>query len=252
MESLPSTPLAGRTAVITGASSGIGAAVSRSLHGAGADVALLARREGTIDTLAEEIRAAGAARAISIPCDVTDRPSVTAAAERVREEFGRADVLVNCAGEAFFGPFSPDRAAETRQLVEVNLIGAMTATECFLEQLCDGGGDIVNLSSVGGRQARKGASVYNASKWGLNGFSEALRQELLPDVRVLLVEPGAVDTPIVDRSSHEESKVAFHSMYTKDKMLRPEDVAEVILFALMRPSHVVINEVLLRPATQLA
>ncbi|MBS1675885.1 MAG: SDR family oxidoreductase [Actinobacteria bacterium] len=246
------TPLAGRTAVVTGASSGIGAAVARSLHDAGADVALLARREATIGALADELTAAGPARALAIPGDVTERESVLAAAARVEAELGGADVLVNGAGEAFFGPFASERAAETRQLIEVNLIGAMTATECFLDQLRDGGGDIVNLSSIGGRQARKGASVYNASKWGLNGFSEAMRQELLPDVRVLVVEPGAVDTPIVDRSSHEESKEAFRSLYGKDEMLRPEDVAEVILFALLRPPHVAINEVLLRPATQLA
>ena len=124
--------------------------------------------------------------------DVTDRDTMVAAAERVARELGGADILVNNAGQMLLAPFSSDQAQETRRMVETNLLGAMTATEVFLDQLRDGGGDLVNISSVAGRRARAGASVYNATKWGINGWSEALRQELQPGVRVIVIEPGAV------------------------------------------------------------
>jgi NADP-dependent 3-hydroxy acid dehydrogenase YdfG len=112
----------------------------------------------------------------------------------VQDELGGADVLVNNAGVMLLGPFTSDQRAEQRQMVEVNLLGAMTATEVFLDQLRDGGGDLINISSVAGRTARAGNAAYAATKWGLNGWSEALRQELQPDVRVIVVEPGAVAT----------------------------------------------------------
>lgn len=242
--------LAGRVAVVTGASDGIGAATARALAAEGADVALLARRASRLEDLAGELSGAGCL-AVAVTGDVTDRASMQNAALQVREQLGRADILVNAAGEALLAPFSSEHADETRRLVEVNLLGAMIATEVFLSQLRDGGGDVVNLSSVGGRNARKGASVYNATKWGLNGFSEALRQELLPDVRVTIVEPGAVDTGIIERGTHEESKRAFKEVYPSDAMLQAEDVADVITFALSRPRRVAVNEILLRPSTQL-
>ena len=124
------------------------------------------------------------ATAVAITADVTDRDSLVAAAKRVRSELGGADVLVNNAGVMLLAPFSSDQRAEIRQMVEVNLLGAMTATEVFLDQLRDGGGDLVNISSVAGRTARWATQAYAATKWGLNGWSEGLRQELQPDIRV--------------------------------------------------------------------
>ncbi|NED68671.1 SDR family oxidoreductase, partial [Streptomyces sp. SID10244] len=176
-------------AVITGASSGIGAAVARSLCAAGYRVALLARRLDRITSLADELGDG----AIAIEADVTDRDGLVAAAERVKTELGGADVLVNNAGVMLLGPFSADQRDDYRNMIQVNLMGAITTTEVFLDQLTDGGGDIVNLSSVAGRTARSGNGVYAATKWGINGWSESLRQELLPDVRVTLIEPGVVD-----------------------------------------------------------
>jgi NADP-dependent 3-hydroxy acid dehydrogenase YdfG len=240
----------GRVAVVTGASSGIGQAIARALSAEGSRVALLSRRQETLDALAQELSGAGA-EAIAMAGDVTDRGSMQRAAARVASELGSASILVNAAGEALLAPFGSDQTEETRRLVEVNLLGAMTVTEVFLEQLRDSGGDIVNMSSVGGRNARKGASVYNATKWGLNGWSEGLRQELLPDIRVLVVEPGAVDTPIIDKVTHEASKRAFRETYPPGTMLEPADVAEAVVFALSRPRRVAVNEILLRPSTQL-
>src|SRR4051812_38793721 len=169
----------GRVAVITGASSGVGAATARALSADGYRVALLARRADRIQALADEVGDG----AIAIEADVTDRDQLVAAADRVKNELGGTDVLVNNAGVMLLGPFTSDQRSEQRQMVEVNLLGAMTATEVLLDQLRDGGGDLVNVSSVAGRVAAPGGAVYHATKWGLNGWSESLRQELQPDVR---------------------------------------------------------------------
>jgi len=184
----------GRIAVVTGASSGIGAATARALAADGHRVALLARRTDRISALAKELDNGS----IAIEADVTDRSALVGAAERVKQELGDADVLVNNAGVMLLGPFSSDQRDDYRQMIEVNLLGAITATEVFLDQLKNGGGDIVNISSVAGRTARPGNGVYAATKWGINGWSESLRRELLPDVRVTLIKPGAVATELPD------------------------------------------------------
>ena len=176
----------GRVAVITGASSGIGEATARALAADGYRLALLARRADRIQALADDLGDG----AVAIEADVTDRDSLVAAAERVGQELGGADVLVNNAGVMLLAPFSSDQRAEHRQMVETNLLGAMTATEVFLDQLRDGGGDLINISSVAGRTARPGNSVYAATKWGMNGWSESLRQELQPDIRVTGSSPA--------------------------------------------------------------
>jgi NADP-dependent 3-hydroxy acid dehydrogenase YdfG len=240
----------GRVAVITGASSGIGEATARALSADGMRLALLARRAEKIESLAQELSATGS-EAIAIEADVTDRDSLIRAAERVKNELGGADVLVNNAGQMLLAPFSSDQSEETRRMIETNLLGAITATELFLEQLRDGGdGDLVNISSVAGRTARAGASVYNATKWGLNGWSEALRQELLPDVRVIVIEPGAVATELTDHITHAGSKQGAERMYQNVEAISAQDVAEVIAFAVGRPRRVSLNEILMRPTKQ--
>ena len=148
-----------KVAVISGASSGIGESTARALADAGMNLALLARRKAKVDALAEEL-SSGGRRAIAIEGDVTDRESLVAAAAVVRDELGGADVLVNSAGQMLLAPFSADQAAETRRMVETNLLGAMTATEVFLDQLREGGGDLVNIFSVAGRTSTAGRSPY--------------------------------------------------------------------------------------------
>jgi NADP-dependent 3-hydroxy acid dehydrogenase YdfG len=180
----------GRVAVITGASSGIGAATARVLAADGYRVVLLARRGDRIQALADEI----GKLALAIRADVTARESLVAAAERVQQEFGRADILINNAAAMARGPFVSEQREVYRRMVETNLLGAMTTTEVFLRQLRDGGGDLVNISSVAGRSVRVGVAVYAATKFGLNGWSEVLGQELQPDVRVIVIEPGGVAT----------------------------------------------------------
>ena len=235
----------GRVAVITGASSGIGEATARALAADGHRVALLARRADRIQALADEL----GKDAIAIEADVTDRDSIVAAAERVQQELGGADILVNNAGVMLTAPFTSDQREEHRRMVETNLLGAMTATEVFLDQLrANGGGDLVNISSVAGRVAPAGFAAYAATKWGINGWSEALRVELQPDIRVVVIEPGAIATELSDHITHADSKRAAKD--SLDTAIPPHDIADVVAFAVGRPRRVALNEILVRPTVQ--
>jgi NADP-dependent 3-hydroxy acid dehydrogenase YdfG len=236
----------GRVAVITGASSGIGEATARALAADDHRVGMLGRRLDRIEGLAAEL----GEDAIAIQADVTDRDSIAAAARRVQDELGGADILVNNAGLMLLGPFSAELSDDYRRMIETNLLGAITTTEVFLDQLiAEGGGDLVNLSSVAGRTARPGNAVYAATKWGMNGWSESLRQQLQPDVRVIVIEPGAVATELPEHISHSETKSAVEEMY-KATAIKAEDIAEIIAFAVSRPRSVSLNEILVRPTAQ--
>jgi NADP-dependent 3-hydroxy acid dehydrogenase YdfG len=235
----------GRVAVITGASSGIGEATARALAADGHRVALLARRADRIQALAEELGNG----TIAIEADVMDRDSIVAAAERVQRELGGADILVNNAGVMLTAPFTSDQREEHRRMVETNLLGAMTVTEVFLNQLrANDGGDLVNISSVAGRVAPAGFAAYAATKWGMNGWSEALRVELQPNIRVMVIEPGAIATELSDHITHAESKRAAKEYL--DMAIPPHDIADVIAFAVSRPRRMTLNEILVRPTAQ--
>ncbi len=236
----------GRVAVITGASSGIGEATARQLAAEGHRVVLLARRSERIEQLSSQI----GDRALAIAADVTDRDSLVHAAERVEAELGGADILVNNAGVMLLAPFSSEQREEMRQMVEVNLLGAIAATEVFLDQLRAGeGGDLVNVSSVAGRTARPGNAVYAATKWGIVGWSEGLRQELQPQIRVMVVEPGAVATELTEHITDEQTR-GMAQQYVKDIGIQAQDIAEVIAFAVSRPRRMTLNEILVRPTAQ--
>ncbi len=263
----------GRVAVVTGASSGIGEATARALAGAGMQVALLARRTDRIEALAAELNGDGtsvagwnagpdaaanptaaaspdAPLALAVPADVTDRASLDAAAERVAAELGQADVLVNNAGVMKLSEFADDLDEERRQMVEVNLLGAMSATAAFLPQLRERGGDVVNVSSLAGRGSSRTSSVYDATKWGMIGWSEALRKELAPAVRVLLVEPGLVESELASHSSDGRARAAIEAAHEKIGSLAAADVAAVIAFALSLPHSVSLSETVIRPTAQ--
>jgi len=234
-----------QVAVVTGASSGIGEATARALAAGGYRVALLARRLDRITALAGELGNGS----IAIQADVTDRDSITAAASQVSQELGSASVVVNNAGVMLLGPFGSSQRDDYRQMIEVNLMGAITATEVFLSQLKDGGGDIVNISSVAGRTARAGNGAYAATKWGLNGWSESRRQELLHGIRVTLIEPGVVATELPTHITHSQTKEGIQQLYDQAEVTA-NDVAEIIAFVLSRPRRLAISEILLRPAGQ--
>ena len=147
------------------------------------------------------------------------------------------------------GPFNSEKREDSRRMVETNLLGAMTATEVFLDQLRNGGGDLVNISSVAGRTARAGNAGYAATKWGINGWSEALRQELQPDIRVIVIEPGAVATELVNHITDDDVKQTTSRFY-EQTAITAHDIAEIITFAVTRPHNVSLNEILVRPTAQ--
>jgi NADP-dependent 3-hydroxy acid dehydrogenase YdfG len=156
---------------------------------------------------------------------------------------------VNNAGVMLTAPFTSDQREEHRRMVETNLLGAMTVTEVFLDQLrANDGGDLVNISSVAGRVAPAGFAAYAATKWGINGWSEALRVELQPDIRVMVIEPGAIATELSDHITHADSKRAAKEYL--DMAIPPHDIADVIAFAISRPRRMTLNEILVRPTAQ--
>ena len=157
---MPTERLDGKVAAVTGASSGIGAATAVALARAGADVGVAARRADRLDELVQRIEADGG-RAKAFEVDVSDEAQARAFVGGVAEDLGRLDILVNNAGVMLLGPFSAELSDDYRRMIETNLLGAITTTEVFLDQLvADGGGDLINLSSVAGRTARPGNAVY--------------------------------------------------------------------------------------------
>jgi NADP-dependent 3-hydroxy acid dehydrogenase YdfG len=244
-------PLAGKVALVTGASSGIGEATAIALAEAGAAVAIGARRRDRLDALAGKLREAGA-RVLQLDLDVTDEQQCRTAVSRTREELGGLDVLVNNAGVMLLGTIVGADTEDWRRMIQTNVMGVMYMTHAAIEGMVEqGSGDIVNMSSVAGRQARKGAGVYNASKWAVNAFSESLRQEVTGrGVRVGLVEPGAVATELTDHITQPDAKAASVQMYTSMRALHAEDIARAVLYLVTQPPYVAVNEVLIRPTDQ--
>jgi NADP-dependent 3-hydroxy acid dehydrogenase YdfG len=244
-------PLAGKVALVTGASSGIGEATAVALAEAGAAVAVGARRTDRLDALATRLRDGGG-QVLPLELDVTREDACRAAVDRAREELGGLDVLVNNAGVMLLGSIVGADTEDWRRMVDTNVLGLMYMTHAAVDGMVEqGSGDIVNVSSVAGRTARKGAGVYNASKWAVNAFSESLRQEVTGrGVRIGLVEPGAVDTELTDHITQPEAKAASVRMYTSMRSLQAEDVARAVLYLVTQPPHVAVNEVLVRPTDQ--
>ena len=243
--------LDGKVAAITGASSGIGEATALALVAEGASVALAARRKDRIDDLAERIGSKGG-RALAIETDVADEAQARSFVERASEELGGLDILVNNAGLMLLGPVAGAPTEQWRRMVDVNLLGLLYCTHAALPIMGSAGsGDIVNVSSVAGRIASMGSGVYNMTKWGVVGFSEALRQECaLAGVRVTAIEPGWIDTELQGHNEHPLVVERMNKLIdTIDKILEPEDIARAIAFAVTQPPHVSINEMLIRPTT---
>ncbi|MGI8805927.1 MAG: SDR family NAD(P)-dependent oxidoreductase [Thermoleophilaceae bacterium] len=249
---MPSVSLEGRVAAITGASSGIGEATAVALARSGAAVALGARRTDRIESTAERIEADGGAAA-ALGVDLTDEAEARAFVEGAHERLGRLDVLVNNAGVMLLGPVEGADTDEWRRMVEVNLLGLLYCTHAALPIMREqGGGHIVNVSSVAGRVAGLGSAVYNLTKFGVHGFSEGLRQEALhANVRVTTIAPGYVETELQGHNQNPAVVEATKQMREKiGQVLRAEDIADAILYAVSQPEHVDINELLVRPTGQ--
>lgn len=246
-----SISLQGKVALVTGASSGIGQATARALAAAGASVAIGARRADRLDELATELRG-NDTEVVTLDLDVTDEQACIDAVARTRSELGGLDIVVNAAGLMLLGPIVGADTEDWRRSLNTNVLGLMYVTHAAIEGLVEqGSGDIVNISSVAGRVARKGAGVYNASKWAVNAFSESLRQEVTEKgVRISLVEPGAVDTELNDHITDEASKKTSQDNYASMRTLHATDVANAIVYVVTQPDHVAVNEVLVRPTDQ--
>ena len=248
--------LEGTTALVTGASSGIGEATALALAEQGAAVALAARRKERLEQLAEQIRATGGT-ALVLEVDVTSQSQAAEAVERTVTELGRLDTLVNNAGVMLLGPAEHAPVEEWQRMVEVNVLGLLYCAHAALPHLLQAAedgprrvADMVNVSSVAGRVARAGSGVYNATKAGVGAFSDALRQEVTKrHVRVSLVEPGAVETELAGHNRPEVLE-SIRGRFAGVERLRAEDVAEAVAWVVTRPRHVAVNEVLVRPTEQ--
>jgi NADP-dependent 3-hydroxy acid dehydrogenase YdfG len=248
--------LNGTVALVTGASSGIGAAAALALAEQGASVALVARRADRLDALADKIRGTGGT-ALVLAGDVTVEEQAREMVERTVAELGRLDTLINNAGVMLLGPAVDAPMEEWRRMVEVNLLGLLYCAHAALPHLLSAAdddprhvADLVNISSVAGRVARSGSAVYNATKHGVGAFSEGLRQEVTGrHVRVSLVEPGGTDTEL---SGHNRPEVleGIKKRFAGLERLQAEDIADAITYVVTRPRHVAVNEILVRPTEQ--
>ncbi len=246
--------LTSTVALVTGASSGIGAATAAALAAQGAAVALAARRRDRLDALADDIRAQGGA-ALVLEADITDERQAKDAVERTVAELGRLDTLVNNAGVMLLGPAVSAPMSEWQRMIELNVLGLLYCSHAAMPHLIraaqDGPrqvADMVNISSVAGRVARNGSGVYNLTKHGVGAFSESLRQELTQRyVRVSLVEPGATATELAD---HNRPEVLESLRSQFGQRMQAEDIADAITYIVTRQRHVAINEMLIRPTEQ--
>jgi NADP-dependent 3-hydroxy acid dehydrogenase YdfG len=249
-------PLDGTVALVTGASSGIGAATARRLAREGAAVVLVARRGDRLEQVAADISDMGGA-VLVVEADITDPELAEQAVTLTLDRFARLDILVNNAGIMLLGTALHTTLEEWDRMLELNIKALLHVTHAAVPYLIDGAAtsprrvaDIVNVSSTAGRTARGGSSVYTLTKFGLSGFTESLRQELLIErVRVSVVEPGTVDTELIDHLS-ELTRNAVKLQVNAIEALRPEDIADAVAYIVTRERRVAINELLVRAADQ--
>ncbi|MFD4532728.1 SDR family oxidoreductase [Kitasatospora sp. NPDC058397] len=247
--------LAARTAVVTGAASGMGAATARLLAAHGARVALLARRTDRLDTLAAELTATGG-QALAVTADITDQASVDAAAKAVHDAYGRVDLVVNSAGVMLPNPLADGRTDEWTRMVDTNLTGALRIIRAFADDLtaaaADGrAADLVNVSSIASRVVFPNYAVYSATKAALTQLSAALRSELSPrDVRVSSIEPGLTDTELGGHIDNPALREQLGGMFAAIPALTADDLADLIAYTVSRPRHVNLSHTVVVPTRQ--
>jgi NADP-dependent 3-hydroxy acid dehydrogenase YdfG len=250
------TELQGTVALVTGASSGIGEATALALAEAGAAVAIVARRQDRLDSLASRIQSTGAT-ALAIVADVSSSEQAQDAVQRTVAELGRLDTLINNAGVMLLGPAVDAPLAEWQRMIEVNVEGLLYCAHAAVPHLLQAAqngprqvADMVNISSVAGRVARSGSGVYNLTKHGVGAFSESLRQEVTGrHVRVSLVEPGAVSTELASHN-RPEIQESMTRRFGDIERLDAQDIADAITYIVTRARHIAINELLIRPTEQ--
>ena len=249
--------LTGTAAIVTGASSRIGAVTARQLADHGASVALVARRRDRLQALAAEIEQADGT-ALVVEADITDRSQAEAAVQQTVDRFGRLDTLVNNAGLMLLGPVVDAEVEQWERMISIKIQGLLYATRAALPHLLkaaeDGPrrvADIVNISSITGRVGWNGYGVYNLTKFGVNGFTEALRQEVTQRyVRVGVLEPGGVATELGSHNTPKIRDQMIDPFYQQTEVLAPEDIADGIAYMITRPRHTAIGELWIMPTDQ--
>ncbi|MEV4002727.1 SDR family oxidoreductase [Actinomadura sp. NPDC049753] len=257
MTQTSATPLSGRVAVISGASSGIGEATAEQLSGQGATVVLLARREDRLAGLAARIEKDGGT-AVAIAVDVTDAAAVQAAADRVAAELGGADLLFNNAGVMLPAPIEELATGQWQHQIDLNVTGLMNTVGAFVPQLVEAGtergvADLVNTSSIAAQNIFPNFAVYSATKAYVTHLSRHLRAELGPkNVRVSAIEPGIVGTELQSHVTDPGAREWLEGSKETMKWLAPQDVAATIGFLAALPPHVNLQQVTIMPTGQLS
>ncbi|WP_406008533.1 SDR family oxidoreductase [Streptomyces sp. NBC_00637] len=251
----PYASLAGRTAVVTGAASGIGAATAALLAASGARVALLARRGDRLESVAEKIRADGG-EALAVVADVTDDASVDAAAARIRDAYGSVDLVVNNAGVMLPNPVDDGRIDEWRRMLDTNVTGVLRVIRAFTGDLVGAaaegrGADLVNVSSIGAHITFPNYAVYGATKAAVTYLSQSLRTEFGPrDVRVTNVEPGLTETELATHLDNAELSGQLDGMLDTIGALSSAEIADVVAYVTSRPRHVNLRQIMVLPTRQ--
>lgn len=249
-------PLADRVAVVTGATSGIGAATARRLASDGASVALVGRREERLRDLTAELRDASQADVIRITADVSDRDAVERAAGSIRDKLGRVDLVVANAGVMLPAPFEEAETAEWDRMIDTNVRGLLATGRAFTPDLLAAAAegapaDLVHVGSVGGHQTFPNYAVYGATKAAVAHLTRNLRAELGPrGVRVKDVEPGLVRTELGDQTSDTGIRDSLATWRDEIGALPPEDIADAIAFAVAAPPRVNVAELIVLPTVQ--
>jgi NADP-dependent 3-hydroxy acid dehydrogenase YdfG len=243
-----SQSLAGKVALVTGASSGIGEATAVALARAGAAVAVAARRADRLAGLVARIEREGG-RAIALAGDMAVEAEAIRAVEDTAARLGRIDILINSAGVMQAGGIEGADLAEYRRVVEINLFGTVYTSRAVIpHMLHQGGGDIVTISSLAGRKGGPQTNAYSASKHAVNAMTDAMRQELGGrNIRVSILMPGATDTEVAQSISNPNWRQAIAAHVGKEGAVQPGEIADTLVFMLSMPRHVNISEISVRP-----
>ncbi|MDT7839516.1 SDR family oxidoreductase [Streptomyces justiciae] len=247
--------LAGRTAVVTGAASGIGEAVAVLLAARGARVAVLARRRDRLDAVVEKIRADGG-QALAVAADVTDDGSVDAAVESVHAAYGAVDLVVNAAGVMLPNPVDDGRSDEWQRMIDTNVTGVLRMIRAFTADLVGAAAegrtaDLVNISSIGAHITFPNYAVYGATKAALTYLSQSLRGEFGPrDVRVTNIEPGLTQTELATHIDSDGLREQIDGMIDAMGILSSAEVADVVAYVTSRPRHVNLRQIMVLPTRQ--
>jgi NADP-dependent 3-hydroxy acid dehydrogenase YdfG len=246
-----SRKLEGRVALVTGASSGFGEACALALAEQGAKVAITARREDRLQSLARRIGDAGGETWV-IAADIAQQGEPQRVVHETEAHFGRLDILVNNAGVMYLEPIETADLERWRHMFDLNVMALIAATQAALPGMRKRrDGHVVNIASTAGRMANPNSGGYSASKFGVVAFSESLRKEVYKDnIRVSVIEPGVAATELREHIGHAETKNTLNAWADSMRQLQSEDIANAVVYCVTQPTHVNVNEILMRPTDQ--